>query len=240
MKRDGKVRALALLAALLLCGCAKKDEAASVYSPAPRATAAPKVTAAPAPTQTPDAAPGAPAETGLPAALETELGAIRDMIADGRCYEAFRAMQSFEEKHSAPAEIAACEELFRELDLRLTELEPATGTELARTFAVQGGGVLEVYAFTGPCLVTVTDVNAQLRGEANPRVVVFYVRQGERGSVHLPAGTYAVRYQVGYRWFGGEDGFGEYLTAGELEEPLVFDFYMSGGWASNSKYTITL
>ena len=224
-----------LAAALLLAGCAKKDEAASVYSPAPKATPTPRVTAAPTPTE-----PAAPTPTERPAAVEAELRAIRDMIDGERFYEAFRAMQSFEEKHSAPEEIAACEELFQELDRRLIALEPETGAELLRSFTVQGGGVLEVSAFTGPCLITVTDAYAELEGNPNPGLVCFYVRQGERGSVHVPAGTYRVRYQVGYRWFGGEDGFGEYLTAGELEEPLVFDFYMSGNWASNSKYTITL
>ena len=239
MKRDGKSRVLlSLLAAvLLLGGCAKRDEAASVYTPAPKGT--PTVTAAPTPDGSEVQSP-APSPTKRPAALDAELETIRGMIADGRCYEAFRAMQSFEEKYSAPEEIAECEALFRELDSRLIELEPETGTELIRSFTVQGGGVLEVYAFTGPCLVTVTDVYAQMEGNPNPGLVCFYVRQGERGSVNVPAGTYSVRYQVGYRWFGGEDGFGEYLTAGQLEEPLVFDFYMSGGWASNSKYTITL
>ena len=40
--------------------------------------------------------------------------------------------------------------------------------------------------------------------------------------------------------FGEEDGFGEYCTAGELPEPLYFDFYMDGQWANNAKFSITL
>ena len=226
MKRRALLLLLLSLLTLPLCGCLKKGGAAPVPSPTPAA-------ATPAPT------PAAPTPTARPAALDEELGAIRGLIADGRCYEAFRAMQRFEEQHGAPEDVAACEALFAELDQRLVALEPESGTELYRSFAVQGGGVLEVYAFTGPALVIVTDEYARLQGEPSPGMVCFYVRQGERGSVHLPAGTYAVRYQVGYRWFG-EEGFGEYLTEGALEEPLVFDFYMSGPWSSSSKYTITL
>ena len=236
MKR--RVLIAVVLLALLLCGCKKKDAADLIYTPAPKRSASPAP--APTPAAEPSGTPAASTPTPRPAAIDAELDKIRGLIADERCYEAFRAMQRFEEQHSAPEEVAACETLFAELDRLLNELEPETGTELFRSFTVQGGGVLEVYAFTGPAFVTVTDEYARLQGEENPGAVCFYVRQGERGSVHLPAGTYAVRYQVGYRWFGLEDGFGEYFTAGALDEPLVFDFYVSGNWASNSKYTITL
>ena len=114
----------------------------------------------------------------------------------------------------------------------------ASGTELVRSFTVQGGCVLEISAFSGPTLVAVTDALAA--PGSVPNAVRFYVRQGERGQINLPAGTYYVGYQVGYRWFGEHDGFGEYFTEGTLDAPLVFDFYMDGNWASNAKYTITL
>ena len=100
--------------------------------------------------------------------------------------------------------------------------------------------MLEIDAFSGPVLVTVTDAMALMEGAENPDRVRFYVRQGELGQTHLPAGTYLIQYQVGFRWFGAELGFGEYCTEGMVEEPMVFDFYMDGQWASNSKYTITL
>ena len=235
MRRNGLLILCALLA-LLLCGCAKKDAADAIYSPAPKYTPTPSPAGSPAASE----APASPTPTQRPASIDTELGKIRALIADGHCYEAFRAMQSFEETHSSPEEIASCEALFMELDRHLNEIEPVTGTEFIRSFSVQGGGVLEVYAFTGPALVVVIDEYARLQGEAHPGTVCFYVRQGERGSVHVPAGTYRVRYQVGYRWFGEEDGFGEYCTEGELPEPLYFDFYMDGQWANNAKFSITL
>ena len=175
------------------------------------------------------------------AAVSAALNEIGSMIDAGRCYEAFRDLVALEEKYSTDeAARSKCEEQFAQLDKRLKAQEPESGTELSRTFAVQGGGVLAIDAFSGPVLVTVTDEYAVLEGNPNPPAVTFYVRQGEVGETNLPAGTYHVAYQVGYRWFGAEEGFGEYCTAGELPEPLVFEFYMDGQWASTSKFKITL
>ena len=166
---------------------------------------------------------------------------VGGQIAAGQYYEAFRALVALEGEYSTDeTALSKCEEQFDRLDKLLKALEPESGTELSRTFAVQGGGVLEIDAFSGPVLVTVTDEYAALDGNPDPPSVTFYVRQGETGETNLPAGTYRVAYRVGYRWFGAEDGFGEYCTAGELEEPLVFDFYMNGQWASTSKFKITL
>ena len=129
---------------------------------------------------------------------------------------------------------------FERPDRELLEITARDGLRLKAWFYDQGGGVLEVNAFNGPALVTVTDAMALMEGAAEPAMVRFYVRQGEVGQTNLPAGTYLVQYQVGYRWFGPEKGFGEYCTEGMLEEPLTFDFYMDGQWASNAKFTITL
>lgn len=243
MKRSGRscavLAACLLLAVLSLTACSRTPE-----TPEPTVqtaeTEAPENTAAP---ETPEPTPAepTPAEPTVPPELPAELDKIRDLIDSHSCYAAFREILALEETYREnPAAIQACEELFGKLDLLLRDLEPASGTELARTFPVQGGCVLEVSAFSGPALVTVTDAMALMEGAAEPCSVRFYVRQGELGQTNLPAGTYLVQYQVGYRWFGGEDGFGEYCTEGALEEPLVFDFYMDGQWASNSKYTITL
>lgn len=231
-----------LLAALLLSACAKKEAPPPVSAPspspaavetavpaeqAPPAETAPEVSETPAPTEQPE--PNVPA-----------FDDIRALITDGQYYEAFREMLAFEESTEDEAERAACEALFTELDQVLREIEPETGTELERGFTVQGGGVLEVYAFNGPALVTVTADGVEAQPELASNYVSFYVRQGERGETHVPAGTYRVRYQVGYRWFGEADGFGEYCTEGELPEPLYFDFYMDGQWANNAKFSITL
>ena len=175
------------------------------------------------------------------AALSAALNEIDAMVDAGRYYEAFRALVALEEKYSTDeAARSKCEEQFAQLDTLLKAQEPESGTELSRTFAVQGGGVLAIDAFSGPVLVTVTDEYAVREGNPNPSAVTFYVRQGEVGETNLPAGTYHVAYQVGYRWFGAEDGFGEYCTVGELPEPMVFEFYMDGQWASTSKFKITL
>ncbi len=216
-----------LLAALLLSACAKKEAPPPVSAPspspaavetavpaeqAPPAETAPEVSETPAPTERPE--PNVPA-----------FDDIRALITDGQYYEAFREMLAFEESTEDEAERAACEALFTELDQVLREIEPETGTELERGFTVQGGGVLEVYAFNGPALVTVTADGVEAQPELASNYVSFYVR---------------VRYQVGYRWFGEADGFGEYCTEGELPEPLYFDFYMDGQWANNAKFSITL
>lgn len=216
-----------LLLALLVCGCGK---------------AAPESTPEPTPEATPEAAPEpTPEPVDTAAILAEELEDVRDLIDGRRFYEAFQKLAALEEDYrDEPERLAECEDLFGRLDIQLRDLEPASGAELSRTFAVQGGGILEISAFSGPALITVTDEYAILDQNPEPPSVTFYVRQGETGQVNLPAGTYRVFYQVGYRWFGREDGFGEYCTEGELDQPLVFDFYMDGQWASTSKFHITL
>ena len=228
-----KTLLICLLLALLLTGCGRTSKPAP--EPAPVMTAEPTPTPAPTPEPTPEPAPD------NMAAVSAALNEIDAMVDAGRYYEAFRALVALEEKYSNDeAAQSKCEEQFAQLDKRLKAQEPESGTELSRTFAVQGGGVLAIDAFSGPVLVTVTDEYAVREGNPNPSAVTFYVRQGEVGETNLPAGTYHVAYQVGYRWFGAADGFGEYYTAGELPEPLVFEFYMDGQWASTSKFKITL
>jgi hypothetical protein len=243
--------AAVLLCALLLASCGKKGPAAPTELPTPQATESGSPIAAVKPQETVQASseaaappevtalPAAPTPSPMPVELVSALDGIRAQIREGLYYKAFQSMLRFEEENHDPEELEACEALVRELNVLLRGIEPASGTELVRTFAVQGGCVLEVSAFTGPVLVTAVDEYAVLEGNPNPNTVTFYVRQGETGQANLPAGTYRISYKVGYRWFGEEEGFGEYFTAGALEEPLVFDFYMDGGWASNSKYSIT-
>lgn len=227
-----RVIGLALLLTLLLAGCAKAAPAptaappAEIPTPDPEPTVEPTLTPAPTPTPTPDP-------------LAKDLETVRGLISEGRGYAAFQELLKLEERCRGDEQgTQQCEALFQELDKYLRDIEPASGTELVRSFTVQGGCVLEISAFSGPTLVAVTDALAD--PGSVPNAVRFYVRQGERGQINLPAGTYYVGYQVGYRWFGEHDGFGEYFTEGTLDAPLVFDFYMDGNWASNAKYTITL
>ena len=219
---------LALLIIFLLAACGKaKPE--TTPEPTPALTPAP--TSAPTPEPTPDNS----------AAVAAGASAIEQLMDNGRYYEAFRELVALEEKYSGDAaSVSVCEALFDKLDVLLRELEPESGTELSRSFSVQGGGELEISAFSGPVLVTVIDEYAVLEGNPEPPSVCFYVRQGEIARTNLPAGTYRVSYQVGYRWFGEADRFGEYCTEGQLAEPLVFEFYMNGQWASTSKFKITL
>ena len=218
----------ALLLVLLLTGCARTQAPEPTPVPTPEPTAEP--TPAPTPEPTPEPTPD-----------NSAVGEIGSLIDSGSYYEAFRALVALEEEYrDNESALKLCEAQFERLDRLLMEQEPETGTELSRTFTVQGGGVLEIDAFSGPVLVRVTDEYAALEGNPDPPSVTFYVRQGETGRTNLPAGTYRVAYQVGYRWFGDETGFGEYCTVGELPDPLVIDFYMQGQWASYSNIKITL
>lgn len=218
----------ALLLVTLLAGCARANAPEPTPVPTHEATAEPTPAPAPEPTHEP---------TPDSSAVD-EIGALID---SGSYYEAFRALVALEEEsRDNESALRLCEAQFDRLDTLLKEQEPETGTELSRSFTVQGGGVLEIDAFSGPALVRVTDEYAALEGNPDPPSVTFYVRQGETGQTNLPAGTYRVAYQVGYRWFGSETGFGEYCTVGELPDPLVIDFYMQGQWASYSNIKITL
>ncbi len=218
------------LCVLLLSGC-QNDTDNTPAAPVSTPTESPVMSSAPA-LETPE--PTA-------SAFSNTLTSVKTLIASGDYYIAFQKIVALEAEYSeSPEQLAECEALFSELDALLQKIEPESGTELSRTFSVLGGCVLEIHAFSGPVLVTVTDEYAAMEGNPNPSEVSLYVRQGETGQTYLPAGTYRIRYLVGYRWFGNTIGFGEYCTAGELEEPQVFDFYTSGQWSSNSKYSITL
>lgn len=241
-KAARKIALLLLLAALLPASCSGGWK--TVMSVADHAETEESSTVAKAAeieaVHTPE--PSAASETSAePDLFSAALDEIRGLIKDGSYYTAFQKIVALEAEHKTDADkVSDCEALFGEMDKLLLEAEPKSGTELSRSFSVQGGGVLEVNAFSGPVLVTVTDEYAVREGNPNPSSVTFYVRKGEHGQTNLPAGTYSVRYQVGYRWFGEQERFGEYFTEGALEAPLVFDFYMDGQWASNSKYTIKL
>ena len=127
----------------------------------------------------------------------------------------------------------------RALDLRqikstLKSGEPATGTELERTFQYQGGGEYHVTAESGPVEVTVTDL------DNSKQYVRFYVREGETGIIYLPAGRYSVSYNVGYIWFNDRIGFGDYCTNYTIDGELTYEVKSDNAWITNNVWESTL
>ncbi len=187
--------------------------------------------------------PGNPGSFGTAGEQSTPapdaLDAIGALIDEGRYYEAFREMLLYEEKHTDAASRAACEALFDRLKPLLQENEPRSGTELMRTFRYYGGCELQAVANSGPLLITVTDAGMPEDPTLMPAYSRFYVRKGETGTIHLPAGVYHVSYQVGYLWFDDDIGFGDYWNGGELDRNLTFEVEAGGSVTNNSRYTLT-
>ncbi len=168
-----------------------------------------------------------------------ELRAIERLIDEGRFYEAFREMLLFEEKNRDSASIDACEALYDRLEALVRVTEPKSGTELMRTFRYYGGCELQAVAQSGPLLITVTDAGIPEDESVLPPYSRFYVRNGETGTISLPAGVYHVSYQVGYLWFDEETGFGDYWTGGELDRNVTLEVSASGSLINNSRCTLT-
>lgn len=234
--RRAAAAVLAVIMAAMLCsGCGKTEQATA--SPA-RTTAAEASAAAPAVTPESSSAPeSAVPETAAPAALSAGEQYLLDAQAyldAGEYYLAFDAVISCQNETDNAEIYARSEELIEQIKTAVAENEPENGEELERTFSVSGGGQLCVSAQSGPLEMLVTDND-------NPKQYVrFYVRQGETGNICLPGGRYTVVGKLGYIWFDGETGFGEYYEPLVLEDPLEFDFNMAGGWVSNSVWTLTI
>ena len=67
----------------------------------------------------------------------------------------------------------------------------------------------------------------------------FFVREGETGSINLPAGHFDISWNIGHIWFNDEIGFGE---LGVQDSAGVMDFTRSdqGGWVQYGGWTLTL
>ena len=237
------VAGLAVILSVLLCaGCGKTEQATS----APEQTQTTAEASAPAVTSEASSAP-APAATAKPETAEREqssapaqLSAQEQLLAnaqkffdEGEYYLAYDA--AIKCQNEADAEVyERSEELIEQIKSAVSENEPENSEELERTFSVSGGGELRVTAESGPLEMLVTDND-------DPELFVrFYVRHGETGNVYLPGGSYTVTCKLGYIWFDGETGFGEYYDYLALEDPLVFEFNMTGGWVSNSIWSLTI
>ena len=234
---------MAVILAVLLCaGCGKTGQtpAASTQPSTAAETAAPVVTPE-APSVPTSAAPAAP-ETAEPeqSSAPTQLSAQEQYLSDaqkffdeGEYYHAYDA--AMKSQNDADADIIErSEELIEQIKSAVSENEPENSEELERTFSVSGGGQLRVTAQSGPLEMLVED------NDNSEQYVRFYVRHGETGNVYLPSGSYTVTCKLGGIWFDGETGFGEYYDYLALEEPLVFEFDMTGGWVSNSIWSLTI
>lgn len=238
--RRAAVTGLAVILAALLCAGCGKTETAAAESAQPSTTAettAPAATteteAVPAPADTETAEPESVPATTPPSAQEECLAAAQKYFDEGEYYLAYDAAMKC--RSEADAEVyGRSEALIEQIKSAVSENEPENSEELERTFSVSGGGQLRVTAQSGPLEMLVEDND-------NPKQYVrFYVRHGETGNIYLPSGSYTVTCRLGYIWFDDETGFGEYYDYLALEDPLVFEFSMTGGWISNSTWSLTI
>ena len=239
------VAGLAVILSVLLCaGCGKTEQtpAASTQPSTAAETAAPAVTQPASVAPTPEVSEVSVPESSEPeqSSMSIPLSTQEQYLADaqkyfeaGEYYLAYDA--AMKSQNDADADIIErSEELIEQIKSAVSENEPENSEELERTFSVSGGGELRVTAESGPLEMLVTDND-------NPEQFVrFYVRHGETGNVYLPGGSYTVTCKLGYIWFDGETGFGEYYDYLALEDPLVFEFNMTGGWVSNSIWSLTI
>ena len=232
------VNGLAVILAALLCAGCGNTEQATTAPVQPQKTAeatAPAVTAtAVTATAKPEAAE--PEQSSAPVQLSAQeqlLANAQKYFDEGEYYLAYDA--AVKSQNEADADLSArSEELIEQIKSAVSENEPENGEELERTFSVSGGGQLRVTAQSGPLEMLVTD-------NGNPEQFVrFYVKHGETGNVYLPSGSYTVTCKLGFIWFDDETGFGEYYDYLALEEPLVYEFNMTGGWVSNSIWSLTI
>ena len=158
----------------------------------------------------------------------------KNYMASGDYHSALGELIDCENATDDSSIISECEELFAQIKSALKSAEPATGTELARTFQYQGGGEYHVTAESGPLEVTVTDL------DNSNQYVRFYVREGEQAIIYLPAGRYSVAYSVGYVWFNDSIGFGDYCTNYTIDGELTYEVKSDNAWITNNIWESTL
>ena len=239
------VTGLAVILAVLLCaGCGKTEQTAATpvqtqttaEASAPAVTPETEAVTAPAATETAEPETTEPEQSSAPTPLsaqEQQLANAQKYFDEGEYYLAYDA--AIKCQNEADAELCErSEELIEQIKSVVSANESENGEELERTFSVSGGGQLRITAQSGPLEMLVTD-------NGNPKQYVrFYVRHGETGNIYLPSGSYTVTCKLGFIWFDDETGFGEYYDYLALEDPLIYEFNMTGGWVSNSIWSLTI
>ena len=232
-----------ILAALLCAGCGKTEQTPVESAlPSTAAETTPVVTQPASAVATPEVGEVTVPESSEPESSPTAapLSAQEQYLADaqkyfdeGEYYLAYDAAMKCQSE--ADAEVyERSEALIEQIRSAVAAKEPENSEELERTFSVSGGGQIRVTAQSGPLEMLVED------NDNAEQYVRFYVRHGETGNVYLPSGSYTVTCKLGYIWFDDETGFGEYYDYLALEDPLVFEFNMTGGWISNSIWSLTI
>lgn len=226
-----------ILVALLCAGCGNTEQATTApVQPQTTAEATAPAVTAPAVTATAKPEAAEPEQSSAPVQLSAQeqlLANAQKYFDEGEYYLAYDAAVKCQ--NEADANLSArSEELIEQIKSAVSENEPKNGEELERTFSVSGGGQLRVTAQSGPLEMLVED-------NGNPKQYVrFYVRHGETGNIYLPSGSYTVTCKLGFIWFDDETGFGEYYDYLALEDPLIYEFNMTGGWVSNSIWSLTI
>lgn len=158
----------------------------------------------------------------------------KNYMASGDYHSAVGELIACEDATEDSDVISTCENMLAQIKSTLKSGEPATGTELERTFQYQGGGEYHVTAESGPVEVTVTDL------DNSNQYVRFYVREGEKAIIYLPAGRYSVSYDIGYIWFNDRIGFGDYCTNYTIDGEMTYEVKSDNAWITNNVWESTL
>lgn len=158
----------------------------------------------------------------------------KSYMASGDYHSAVGELIACEDATDDDSIISECEDMLAQIKSTLKSGEPATGTELERTFQYQGGGEYHVTAESGPVEVTVTDLDNSVQH------VRFYVREGETAIIYLPAGRYSVSYNVGYIWFNDRIGFGDYCSHYTIDGEMTYEVKSDNAWITNNVWESTL
>lgn len=183
---------------------------------------------------TPSESPSQTAVSSSASQCEQYIDNAKNYMASGDYHGAVGELIDCENATNDDSIISECEDMLVQIISTLKSGEPATGTELERTFQYQGGGEYHVTAESGPVEVTVTDL------DNSKQYVRFYVREGETGIIYLPAGRYSVSYNVGYIWFNDRIGFGDYCTNYTIDGELTYEVKSDNAWITNNVWESTL
>ena len=108
---------------------------------------------------TPSESPSQTAVSSSASQCEQYIDNAKNYMASGDYHSAVGELIDCENATNDDSIISECEDMLVQIISTLKSGEPATGTELERTFQYQGGGEYHVTAESGPVEVTVTDLD---------------------------------------------------------------------------------